>query len=65
MTFRDWIDQKTPKTLGLVLGIEQGTIRVWRHRNVVPRNVWPEIIEAWRTLGTDLNDLLDMEAASK
>lgn len=63
MNFRDWIDLKTPQTLHVALGAEVGTIRVWRHRNIVPRNVWPEIMVEFPELG--LSDLLAMEAASK
>jgi len=65
MTFQDWIDEKTPQTLHDVLGVPQGTIRVWRHRNVIPRNVWPDILKEWRHLGVDVADLLAMETASK
>lgn len=65
MTFREWIDQKTPETLHIVLNVEIGTIRVWRHRNYIPRSVWPVIIREWRDLATDVNDLFAMEAASK
>lgn len=63
MTFADWIDRKTPKTLHDVLRAEIGTIRVWRHRNIIPRNVWPEIMRGFPETG--LTDLLEMEEASK
>ena len=62
-TFRDWIDEKTPQTLHVAIGVPHGTIRVWRHRNVIPRNIWPDILKEWRTLGADVNDLLSMESA--
>jgi len=60
MDFRDWIDLKTPQTLSVVLGVEVGAIRVWRHRRIIPRNVWPEIMERFPEVG--LRDLTDMEA---
>lgn len=63
MTFRDWIAQKSPKTLGVVLGQKEGTIRMWASRNVIPRDVWPDIMRRLPEIG--LTDLLDMEAASK
>lgn len=62
MNFRDWIDQKTPQTLHLVLGHEIGAIRVWRHRRIIPRNVWPDIMTKFPEVG--LRDLMDMESAS-
>lgn len=63
MDFRDWIDLKTPQTLSVVLGHEVGAIRVWRHRRIIPRNVWPEIMVKFPETG--LSDLLKMEAAKK
>lgn len=63
MDFRAWIYQKTPKTLGLVLGRREATIRMWSSRNVIPRDVWPDIMRRVPEIG--LTDLLSMEAASK
>jgi hypothetical protein len=63
MTFRDWINQKTPKTLALVLNQREGTIRMWSSRNVIPRDVWPDILTAIPEIG--LRDLLEMERASR
>jgi len=63
MTFSDWIDQKTPETLGVVLDQKVGTIRVWKHRNVIPRNVWPDIVT--RIAGVTTLQLLAMEEASR
>lgn len=63
MTFSDWIDQKGPETLSLVLGVRIGTIRVWRHRNIIPRNVWPDIVT--RIKGMTMLQLMAMEEASR
>ncbi len=63
MNFKTWIDQKTPETLNVVLGEKVGTIRVWRHRNVIPRNVWPEIMVKFPEVG--LSDLMDWEEAAR
>lgn len=63
MNFKTWIDQKTPKTLGVVLHQELGTIRVWRHRNIIPRNVWPEIMVKFPEVG--LSDLMEWEEAAR
>jgi len=63
MTFSDWIDRKTPQTLHNVLGVEIGAIRVWRHRRMIPRNIWPEIMREFPEVG--IRDLTDMEAAAR
>jgi len=62
MTFAEWIDQKTPQTLHDVCGYRDGTIRMWKTRNVIPRGVWPDLMTAGLA---SLTDLLAMEAASK
>lgn len=62
MTFADWIDQKTPQTLHDVFGYRDGTIRMWKNRNIIPRGVWPELMKEGLVT---LSDLLAMEAASK
>ena len=63
MTFSDWIDLKTPQTLSVVLKKKEGTIRMWKTRNSIPRDIWPEIMERFAEIG--VRDLRDMEAASK
>ncbi len=60
---KDWIKQKGPKALGIVLGERYATIRGWSSRNVIPRDKWPEILQAYPEMG--LNDLLSMEAAAR
>ena len=63
MNFREWIDEKTPEKLHLVLDVPHGTIRTWKHRNMIPRDQWPELLTKVR--GVKICDLLRMEAASK
>ena len=63
MTFSDWIDLKTPQTLSVVLKKKEGTIRMWKTRNSIPRDIWPEIMERFAEIG--VRDLRDMESASK
>ena len=62
MTFSEWIDLKTPQTLHDVFGYRDGTIRMWKTRNIIPRGVWPELMKEGMA---SLTDLLSMEAASK
>lgn len=61
MTFSDWIDQKTPQTLHNVFGYRDGTIRMWKTRNIIPRGAWPEIMKEGMAT---LSELLAMEKAS-
>ncbi len=62
MTFSEWIDKKTPKTLHDVCGYKDGTIRMWKSRNVIPRGVWPDLMVNGLA---SLTDLLEMEQASR
>lgn len=62
MTFREWINQKGPHNLHVVLGHREGTIRMWATRNHVPYKVWPEVMEKMPEIG--LKDLTDMRTAS-
>lgn len=63
MDFRTWIEAKTPETLHNVCGWEIGTIRVWRHRNCIPRNHWPELLSNYPEVG--LNDLKKWESLAR
>jgi len=62
MDFRGWINAKTVDTLHIALKTQPGTIRVWRHRNYIPRNIWPRILGKYPEIG--LTDLLDWEAVA-
>ena len=35
------------------LGVSTGVVRMWRHRNRIPRSVWPEVIEAFPAVTLD------------
>lgn len=50
-----------PHKLARALGLEPGTVRMWKVRNRIPRTVWPEIIEAFPK--TTLDELKRVEAA--
>lgn len=60
--FKSWIDAKGGRKLAQKLGLPENTVYSWSHRNLIPRNVWPDIILAYSEVG--LNDLLDMERVS-
>lgn len=62
MTFREWIALKTPQTLHVATGYRDGTIRMWSSRNIIPRGVWPEIMQEGLA---SLGELLAMEKASQ
>jgi len=62
-TFKEWLECKGAGKVAETLKLEPNTVYSWAHRNVIPRKVWPDIILAYSEIG--LNDLLNMEAASK
>lgn len=51
-----------PHRVARKLGIEPGTVRMWKVRNCIPRKAWPEILEAFPD--TTLRDLKQTEAAA-
>lgn len=62
--FRDFISKKTPAALKRELGVESlNTIYGWSHRNHIPRDVWPDLVEKFPELGN--TDLKRMEAVAK
>jgi len=61
MTFAEWIDRTTPSTLHNVCGYRDGTIRMWKTRNIIPRGVWPDLMTAGLV---GLTDLIEMEKVS-
>lgn len=61
--FKSWIKSKGGRKLAEKLSVPEDTVYSWSHRNVIPRNVWPDVILAFSEVG--LNDLLAMENASK
>lgn len=62
MNFRQWITRIGADELRRVTCENPGTIRVWAHRQSVPRRVWPSIQRAG--LAT-LTELLTMEQVSR
>lgn len=61
MTVADIIDSRGAKTIGDRTGIPVGRIRVWKHRQRIPRSAWPDLIEAFPDL--TLEALKQAEAA--
>jgi hypothetical protein len=39
-------------------GFSPGAVRLWKHRNYFPRQVWPELM---KSLGLRLDELMSME----
>jgi len=49
-----------PSAFAEKVGKRPGAVRVWKHRNQFPREVWPEILTAFPDIS--LEKLMDMEA---
>lgn len=62
MTFAEFIAQKGVEKLSGALKTPRNTIYSWRHLNLIPRKVWPDLMVALPEVG--LSDLLAMEAAA-
>ncbi len=45
------------------LGMKPSSVRMWVHRNRLPRSVWPEILDAYKHLR--IKDLKAVESAGK
>lgn len=59
---RDWIDANGgPTAVARTLDKKVGTVCVWSHRNVLPRGVWPEILQAFPE--TTMEALLETETS--
>lgn len=44
----DIIDQLgKPAEVAAKIGVEAVVVRMWKHRNKVPRTAWPEILQAY------------------
>jgi hypothetical protein len=46
------------KRVADLTGHTPGAVRLWRHRNYFPRQVWPELM---KSLGLRLDELMTME----
>jgi len=56
------IDEKGgPAAFASKVGKRPGAVRAWKHRNTLPREAWPEIIQAFPDL--TLERLIAVEAA--
>jgi hypothetical protein len=60
-TAADLIDAKGgPAAFAKAIGSDPGAVRMMKHRNKLPRTVWPEIVEAYQDIS--LSDLKAIEA---
>lgn len=44
------IDAKGAQHIAEAVGVPLGTVRMWKHRNSIPRTKWPEMIAAFDDL---------------
>lgn len=59
-TASSFIDAKGGNAaVALATGYQPGAVALWRHRNRLPRNAWPEILKAYSDV--HLDDLLAIE----
>lgn len=62
-TVSELIDAKGgPTVFAAQVNRSPGAVRVWKHRNYFPRDVWPEIIRAFPDI--DLDKLIRLEGRS-
>lgn len=57
----DVIEEKGVGPIAEATKAEHVTVRMWKHRNRIPRSVWPELVEAFPDL--TLEKLKATEAA--
>ena len=43
----DFINEKGAGAVAQKVGRSLGAVRVWKHRNKFPREVWPELMQAF------------------
>ena len=48
--------------LARVIGCDPAAVRMWKHRERIPRDAWPELIQL--VPGVTLETLLDLEKAA-
>ena len=63
MTFAEFIAKRGAQTISSRLGRDVSQIYVWKTRNKIPRERWPELLVAFEDLTVD--DLFAMAHASK
>lgn len=47
------IEEKGAERIAAATGAQIGTVRVWKTRNRIPREVWPELIETFDDLSVE------------
>jgi hypothetical protein len=57
------IEGKGVEAIAEALKKRAGTVRMWKHRNVLPRSIWPELTQAFPDL--TIQTLQEVEAAGK
>lgn len=62
---RDFIKEKLGGTeaVAVRLRTSPGAVRMWAHRKVIPRSVWPEILSSYEDI--TIGDLKAVEEAAK
>lgn len=64
MTFAEFIEENGTVTIASRLGIPNTQqVRLWKHRNKIPREQWPALLVAFPELKVD--HLFEMSVASK
>lgn len=63
MTASEFVDARGgPKAVAEATGRNPGAVSLWKNRNKIPRDAWPEVIKGFA--GVTLDDLLAIEKAS-
>lgn len=57
-----FIDTHGAAKLAGLVGRGVSAVRLWKHRHIIPRTAWPELIAK---LDVSMDDLLEIEALSK
>lgn len=53
-TASQFIDEKGgPAAVASKVGRKSGAVRLWKHRGVLPRDAWPEIVDAYPDMTLD------------
>lgn len=64
MTASEFVDARGgPKAVAEATGRNPGAVSLWKNRNKIPRDAWPEIIKAYDDVSLD--DLLGMEKCAE
>lgn len=63
MDFAEFIDHYGAPAISSVTGVDVTLVAVWKSRNHIPRDRWPELLTGLR--GLKISRLLALESASK